>query len=192
MVASHRTPEAGDPAAPPIQQERFSVQSDLCALMATAYTAVTGIAATRHNDRILPSWQHSPHVSAAFEAVLSRALHPDKRERYHHPAELVHALRPLLHSSAEGDGPSVAPGQVASAQPKAASVPEEHGRTSGAVPFQLRQRDQPYGGSQRKSPQRLTGPAAPPPLPPGHDALVSLCWLSVLLLGALLLVLLAR
>lgn len=117
--------------APPFGQERFSVQADLFALLSTASTAVTGVTAARRGDRLLPARQRYPHVSAAFGAILARALHADERERYHCPSDLIRALQPLLRPPADVGEQAVGARRAVSEPPKAAP-PSEQG--PGAFP----------------------------------------------------------
>jgi hypothetical protein len=65
--------------------------SDLFALSAVIYSAVTGSVPPLHREEQQRQLTHAS-LSATFAAVLLKGVHPQSEARYHHPSEIMRAL----------------------------------------------------------------------------------------------------
>ncbi len=74
--------------APDFAPEKITVQSDLYALLATAYYAVTGTNPASERGNINQAQWLNPTVSPYFNAILMKGLHPVASQRYQWPSEL--------------------------------------------------------------------------------------------------------
>ncbi len=81
---SHLTPYT----APEFVRGTIDVRSDLYALLATAYHAVTGSLPVNAGISIPQAQRLNPNVSTAFDAILARGLRPIVSQRYQRPSEL--------------------------------------------------------------------------------------------------------
>ena len=93
--------------APEFIRGVIDVRSDLYALMATAYHAVTGSMPTGVSGSIPQAQRLNPNISAQFDAILRKGLHPIASQRYQRPSELRQEL--LAMCSVSG---ILAPGSV--------------------------------------------------------------------------------
>lgn len=83
--------------APEFTQGMVDVRSDIYALLATAYHAVTGSMPTRLQNGELPSAQQlNPLVSTALTQILAKGLHTNVNARYHSVRELRQDLESVL------------------------------------------------------------------------------------------------
>jgi len=74
--------------APEFARGMIDGRSDLYALMATAYYAVTGSMPTFLGANIPQPQKLNPTISSKFDAILTRGLRPTATQRYQHPSEL--------------------------------------------------------------------------------------------------------
>jgi hypothetical protein len=85
--------------APEFTQDIIDIRSDLYALIATAYHLVAGSVPTSVNGSISHAQQFNRSVSAQFDAILAKGLHPNPSQRYQHPAELQQELLAIPSTS---------------------------------------------------------------------------------------------
>ncbi len=85
--------------APDFAPEKITVQSDLYALLATAYYAVTGTNPASERGNINQAQWLNPTVSPYFNAILMKGLHPVASQRYQWPSELRKDLLEALSAS---------------------------------------------------------------------------------------------
>ncbi len=78
--------------APELARGVIDSRSDLYALMATAYHAVTGSFPTGGDRAVQPARQVNSSVSPQFEAILMKGLQPMAEYRYQRVSELRHDL----------------------------------------------------------------------------------------------------
>lgn len=84
--------------APEFVRGVIDVRTDLYALMATAYHAVTGSMPTGVSGSIPQAQRLNSNISAQFDAVLGKGLRPIASQRYQRPSELrqeLLAIRPI-------------------------------------------------------------------------------------------------
>ncbi len=81
---SHLTPYT----APEFVRGTIDGRSDLYALLATAYQAVTGSLPVNAGVSIPQAQRLNPNVSSAFDGILARGLRPIVSQRYQRPSEL--------------------------------------------------------------------------------------------------------
>lgn len=97
--AVERSQAGGVPgyAAPEQVRGQASTRSDLYALCAVLYHAVTGTAPGPRGSAMRPPARHlNPQVSLELEDVLSQGLRPASNQRFESAAELRMALQPLI------------------------------------------------------------------------------------------------
>ncbi|HEY0757092.1 MAG TPA: hypothetical protein VGD98_24275 [Ktedonobacteraceae bacterium] len=141
--------------APEFTQGVIDVRSDLYALLATVYYAVTGVVPQAATGEIPPARRFNSQLSPEFSALLSRGLHPLLLQRYQHPAELQQDLLTLRSRSSSGRlvaPTSIPPGRpsITSMHQQASMVPEpfpalrpltltaEHAVTAPPDPFSMK------------------------------------------------------
>jgi hypothetical protein len=152
-------------AAPELAQGVIDPRSDLYALLATAYHAVTGNLPVWTGGTLRPARQINASVSPQFEAVLSKGLQQLPEQRYQHAAELRQDLLGAIAAARARTGPS-----TALRAPLAAPVEEGVRQESTLLP----------------APEELA------PLPARDDRLQAAAWLGVLLLCLIVLVLVSQ
>lgn len=152
--------------APELARGVVDPRADLYALMATSYHAVTGNVPTRIGGTVPPARQVNSSVSPQFEAILTKGLQSVAEQRYQRVSELRHDL--LAIRAASRTSADLAPGfpiQLAIAQVQ---------------------------GSEDAHSSLLPTPEALPPISTGNDTRVAALWMSLVLLGMILLVVMSR
>jgi serine/threonine protein kinase len=96
--------------APEFIRGVIDVRSDLYALMATMYHAVTGSLPTGVSGSIPSAQRLNPNISPQFDAILAKGLRPIASQRYQRPSELrqdLLAMRSVSSTLVPGSGPSL-------------------------------------------------------------------------------------
>jgi serine/threonine protein kinase len=182
--------------APEFVRGVIDVRSDLFALMATAYHAVTGSVPAGVSGSIPQAQRLNPNVSAQFDAILAKGLRPIASQRYQRPSELRQEL--LAMRSVSG---TLAPGQRLE-QPFQRSNDIQNGQV-GQRPEQFptaRVADSVAQALQSLAPaddleeQKLLLPLPEelPPLEERNDVLHAAIWLSTILVCLILVILFSR
>ena len=103
--------------APEFVRGVVDVRTDMYALIATAYHAVTGSVPVGISGSIPSAQRINPNVSSAFDAILAKGLRSVPNQRYQRPAELrqdLLAMRSVSGTLVSGNGSNAAFQQHAS------------------------------------------------------------------------------
>jgi serine/threonine protein kinase len=177
--------------APEFVRGVIDVRSDLFALMATAYHAVTGNIPAGISGSIPQAQRVNPNVSQQFDAILARGLRPIAGQRYQRPAELrqeLLAMRSVNGSLVSGqqrfEAPLMAQPVSSAKQPEAASQ---------ATPDSVAQALQALAPAEDPDERLLLPrPEELPPLARRNDTLLAALWLCGILVALLIVVFLTR
>lgn len=176
--------------APEFTQSSIDIRSDLYALMATAYHLVTGSLPTSVNGNISHAQQLNRSLSAQFDAILAKGLHPNVSQRYQQPAELRQELLTLSSTSSSSTvrSPSLTSEQPVSLQPS----PPQAGPDIAAqlLPGMLA----PAVDYMQEEEHRvlLPRPEELPPISEGNDWRLAALWLVGILVCLIAVVVLSR
>jgi serine/threonine protein kinase len=97
--------------APEFVRGVVDVRTDMYALIATAYHAVTGSVPVGISGSIPSAQRINPNVSSAFDAILAKGLRSVPNQRYQRPAELrqdLLAMRSVSGTLVSGNGSNAA------------------------------------------------------------------------------------
>lgn len=137
-------------AAPEFARGLIDGRSDIYALLATAYQAVTGSIPRSMSGNIPQAQRLNPRISAQLNAILNRGLRPLINQRYQNPAELRQDL--LTTHSVSGSLIAEKPQQLEQTQ----AAREPYSATVGRIPH---------------SSQLAPTPTLAPTPPPAPDSL---------------------
>ena len=170
-----------------------SPQADLSALANTMYVAVMGAVAPSDG------WVQQAHLAQArlapaFRAVLLRGIQPSLQGQYHHPSEIIHALR------ADTDAEQGASRRERRSQVLADIEAKQHQQPASTSAHQPEPASilpqPPVTGERHTSEENEASLPAPlgglPPFPRGRDALWAAVWTTGILMGGIILLLVAR
>jgi serine/threonine protein kinase len=186
--------------APEFARGVIDVRSDLFALMATAYHAVTGSAPAGVSGSIPQAQRLNPNISPQFDAILAKGLRPVGGQRYQRPSELrqdLLAMRSVSGTLVSGGGqsgqrfePLMPPmtTQPVSQRRERFEQPQAAVRDSVAQAFQSLAPSEDI--EERKS--LLPRPEELPPLEEKNDTLQAAFWLAGILICLLIIVILSR
>jgi serine/threonine protein kinase len=181
--------------APEFIRGVIDVRSDLYALMATAYHAVTGSLPTGISGSIPPAQRLNPNVSAQFDAILGKGLRPIASQRYQRPSELRQEL--LTMRSVRG---SLVPGSGQGLEQPLSRLSESAQRgqklesaTAQHIPDSIVQAFQSIV-NENDDEQRLLLPRPEelPPLVQRNDLLNAAFWLVPILVCLVLVIIFSR
>lgn len=170
--------------APELSQGVIDTHSDLYSLLATAYYAVTGTVPTASGG-VIPQARHlNAAISADFNAILAKGLHPIPHRRYQHAAELSHdllAVRSRAVSSNLALYNNV--NEPVSAPParENMAISFESGASASAYPFPIMLN--PSTEDEGEEMALLPSPEMLPPMRQGNDFLIAAAVFMAMLLG---------
>ena len=181
--------------APEFIRGVIDVRSDLYALMATMYHAVTGNLPTGVSGSIPPAQRLNPNISPQFDAILAKGLRPIASQRYQRPSELRQDL--LAMRSVSG---TLVPGSGQSLEQPLSRVSEGAQRgqnldpaAAQRLPDSIAQAFQsliPEDDEDRRL--LLPRPEELPPLEQRNDSLHATFWLVSILVCLVLVIILSR
>lgn len=178
-------------AAPEFVRGMIDGRGDLYALLATAYYAVTGIAPIASGGIIPQTRQFNAAISADFDAILAKGLHPLQQQRYQHPAELSRDLLAVRSRAASGKLAAQSGANEPVTSPFSAretAFTFTPGAPPSSYPFPVIPILVEEEEEEEEKKVRLPSPETLPPMREGNDRLVATLWLFAILLGLLLLV----
>lgn len=184
--------------APECVQGILGTATDLYALLATAYHAVTGAIPKTLGGSIPPARQLNATVSAQFDAILAKGLRPIPSQRYQRPSELRQDLMTLRSTSVNLAANTTPKPTFRSPIPRVASlVPKEQSskvEDQPSVPQLVAQTLQSLIPDDYVEERQtlLPRPEDLPPLSQGNDSRNAALWLIGILLCFLLLVILSH
>ncbi|HLQ30408.1 MAG TPA: protein kinase [Ktedonobacteraceae bacterium] len=180
--------------APEFVRGVIDVRSDLFALMATAYHAVTGSMPTGVSGSIPQAQRLNPNVSPQFDAILARGLRPIASQRYQRASELRQDL--LAMRSVSG---TLVPGQRLEQPFQRVSDGAQIGQkfeqsTTPRVADSVAQALQSLAPADNFEEQKLLLPRPEelPPLEERNDRLYAALWLSAILVCLVLVIVFSR
>ncbi len=183
-------------AAPEFVRGVIDVRTDLYALMATAYHAVTGSMPTGVSGSIPQAQRLNPNVSAQFDAVLGKGLRPIASQRYQRPSELRQELltiRPIsgtLATGFTGQGPERPLNRVAdSAEKKQKFEPATAQSVPDSVALALQSLATDIDEDERLL---LPRPEELPPMEERNHVLGAAIWLGAMAVCLVLLIIFSR
>ncbi|GAC1348483.1 MAG: hypothetical protein NVSMB27_16420 [Ktedonobacteraceae bacterium] len=172
-------------------------RSDLFALMATAYHAVTGSMPTGVSGSIPQAQRLNPNVSPQFDAILSKGLRPIASQRYQRASELRQDL--LAMRSVSG---TLVPGQRLEQPFQRVSDGAQNGQigqkfeqsTTPRVADSVAQALQSLAPADDFEEQKLLLPRPEelPPLEERNDRLYAALWLCAILVCLILVIVFSR
>lgn len=165
-------------ASPEFAQGMVDGRSDLYALLATAYYALTGIVPPASAGLIRPARQLNAAISPEFEAILAKGLHPVPQQRYQRPSELYQDLLTVHARVISGNLVAPQPPPVAAFSARDNAAPS---LASGAAayPFPIK----PTAPVAEDEEALLPAPETLPPMREGNDALQAAVIMGVILLS---------
>ena len=180
------------PYAPPeFARGVVDVRTDLYALIATAYHAVTGSVPTGISGSIPQAQRINPNISPAFDAILTKGLRAVANQRYQRPSELRQDL--LLMRSVKGT--------LASSSSKApfensiSSLVSRNGQSTQRPPDTIAQALpillNPTDEAEERAPL-LPRPEDLPPMKEGNDVLSAAFLLGLILVSFIIIVVLSH
>ena len=188
--------------APEFVRGVIDVRSDLYALMATAYHAVTGSVPAGVSGSIPSAQRLNPNISSEFDAILAKALRPAIGQRYQRPSELrqdLLAMRSVSGSLVSGSGTeqrflATAPKTSRSLQtgsPAAAPAVDAATQDAFKPVAQALQSIVPFDDDEEQG-QLLPRPESLPPMPRGNTNLATALWLATIILGIIIFIAINR
>lgn len=189
--------------APEFMRGVIDGRSDLYALMATAYHAVTGSVPAGVSGSIPPAQRLNPNISPEFDAILTKGLRPMASQRYQRPSELRQDL--LTMRSVSG---SLVSGAAAAAtatqrplttsatssrtlQPQSPSAVDAATQDAFKPVAQALQSFVPADDDDEQK-QLLPQPEALPPMPKSDINMATAIWLGTIILGMIILIVVSR
>jgi len=168
-------------------------RSDLYALMATAYHAVTGSVPAGVSGSIPSAQRLNPNITPEFDAILSKGLRPVAGNRYQRPSELRHdllALRSVSGSLVSGaeqrslatEAPASRTIQTQSPSPADVATQDAFRPVAQALQSIVPPDD------EEDQKQLLPRPEALPPMPRVNVNLATVLWLATIILGVIILI----
>ena len=67
--------------------------TDIYAIGATLYFAVTGHAPEKSLDKVTPLEQYKPKISRSMQTIITRAMQKQQEKRFQQAAEMLRALK---------------------------------------------------------------------------------------------------
>ena len=189
---SHVTPYT----APEFIRGSIDGRSDLYALLATAYHAVTGSLPVNAGISIPQAQRLNPTISSAFDGILTRGLRPTVSQRYQRPSELRHDLL-TMHSvnSTVNTIPSTEPDIARSERPVSIQTPlssqpisSEHG-VETVLPS-IMQSSSLFDNQEQRL--LLPRPEELPPMPERNDVQLAVFWLIGILMCLIVIIAVSR
>ena len=196
--------------APEVNRGVIDVRSDLFSLLATTYHLVTGSAPTNLGGSIPSARRVNAHVSAAFDAILTRGLLPVASQRYQRPSELRQDLLAVRSSIVPDADLSVPVSPITTSPPVAGRTMAAYRESRGENASENRVRATESGKLAEKpmtdtvaetlpillAPSEelekpvllLPRPEELPPIPVSNDKMNAIYWLTGLLLCLILIV----
>ncbi|MHB8596090.1 MAG: serine/threonine protein kinase [Ktedonobacteraceae bacterium] len=172
-------------------------RSDLYALMATAYHAVTGSVPAGVSGSIPSAQRLNPNISPEFDAILTKGLRPVAGQRYQRPSELRQDLlamrsvsgslvsgavqRPLTTSASSSRTLQSQPSSALDAATQDAFKPVAQALQS-IVP----------SDNDDEQKQLLPKPEALPPMPQTNINMATMLWLGSIILGMIIVIAVSR
>jgi hypothetical protein len=172
-------------------------RSDLYALMATVYHAVTGSVPAGVSGSIPSAQRLNPNISPEFDAILTRGLRPVAGQRYQRPSEMRQDLlamrsvsgslvsgaaqRPLTTSATSSRTLQSQPSQAFDAATQDAFKPVAQALQS-IVP----------SDDDDEQKQLLPKPEALPPMPQTNINMATIIWLGSIILGMIIVIAVSR
>lgn len=71
----------------------ISMATDIYAIGATLYFAVTGHAPEKSLDKVTPLEQYKPKISRSMQTIITRAMQKQQEKRFQQAAEMLRALK---------------------------------------------------------------------------------------------------
>lgn len=171
--------------APEFTQGTIDIRSDLYALIATAYYAVTGSVPVNSRGEIPHARYLNAAISPDFDTLLAKGLHPVLQQRYQHPSELRRDLLAIRSHVTTGNlagyNPVSTPISAFRASENAAPSPFRQGMATlgSSYPLPIK----PNISDEEKENVLLPSPETLPQMSEGHDLLEAALMLTVVLLG---------
>jgi Protein tyrosine and serine/threonine kinase len=179
--------------APEFMRGVVDGRSDLYALMATAYHAVTGSVPAGVSGSIPSAQRLNPNITPEFDAILSKGLRPVAGNRYQHPSELRHdllALRSVSGSLVSGAGQrslATEPPVSHTVQTQPPSPADVATQDAFKPVAQALQSIIPLDDEEDQK-QLLPRPEALSPMPRVNVNLATALWLATIILGVIILI----
>ncbi|MDQ6660835.1 MAG: hypothetical protein M3Z24_07710 [Chloroflexota bacterium] len=176
-------------------------RSDIYALLATAYYAVTGSVPAGVGGSIPSVQRLNPNISPQFDAIITKGLRPDANKRYQRPSELRQELLAIRSGSPSlilGNNQTVVPTTVTQQVPRGRQQFEEliqqQNNTNTNIPDSLAEAFQSLAPSDDLEEQKLLLPRPEelPPLSERNDRMQAILWLAGILVCLLVIIIVGR
>lgn len=183
--------------APEFMRGIIDGRSDLYALMATAYHAVTGSVPVGVSGSIPSAQRLNPDITPEFDAILTKGLRPVAGQRYQRPSELrqdLLAMRSVSGSLVSGAGQrplatSATPSHTLQSQsPSAVDAATQDAFKSVA---QALQSFVPSDDDDEQK-QLLPQPETLPPMPQSNITLATAIWLGTIIISMIIVIAVSR
>ncbi len=170
-------------------------RSDLYALIATAYHAITGNAPTGVSGSVPPAQRLNPNISPEFDAILTKGLRPVAAQRYQRPSELrqdLLAMRSVSGSLVSGAAqrsstPVAPPSRILQPSPSVDAATQDAFKPVAQALQSFVTADD---DDERR--QLLPAPEELPPMPPTNINMTTAIWLGSIILGMIILIAVSR
>ncbi len=172
-------------------------RSDLYALMATAYHAITGSAPAGVSGSIPSAQRLNPNISPEFDAILTKGLRPVAGQRYQRPSELrqdLLAMRSVSGSLVSGAVQRPLTTSATSSrtlQPQPSSAFDAATQDAFKPVAQALQSIVPSDDDDEQK-QLLPKPEALPPMPQTNINMTTMLWLGSIILGMIIVIAVSR
>lgn len=168
-------------------------RSDLYALMATAYHAVTGSVPAGVSGSIPSAQRLNPNITPEFDAILSKGLRPVAGNRYQRPSELRHdllALRSVSGSLVSGVGQRslATEAPVSRTMQTGSPSPADVATQDAFKPVAQALQSIVPSGDEEDQKQLLPRPETLSPMPRVNVNLATALWLATIILGVIILI----
>ena len=178
--------------APEFVRGLIDVRTDLYALLAAAYHAVTGSAPAGVSGSIPQAQRINPNISSQFDAILAKGLRPISSQRYQRPSELrqdLLAMRSVSSTLVPGGGQPAEP----AVRPQVPDGKQPYDPTSQSVQATVAQAFQSLAPIDEEAPRSLLPrPEELPPISQSNDMVNATIWVAAILILLVLLVALAH
>ncbi|MEO8973048.1 MAG: protein kinase [Ktedonobacteraceae bacterium] len=183
--------------APEFMRGSIDGRSDLYALMATAYHAITGSVPAGVSGSIPSAQRLNPTISPEFDAILTKGLRPVVAQRYQRPSELRQDLlamrsvsgslvsgavqRPLATSATSSRTLQTQPPSAVDAATQDAFKPVAQALQSFVT-----------ADDDDEQKQLLPQPESLPPMPHSNINMATALWLGSIILGMIIVIVMSR